>query len=133
MCLLIFPAVCEILPAPENADLDCTDGNSFGSECEFVCNLGYTRVGVETFSCIETSQGVHWSHSIPICEPESKCRFAVSAKACFYLIIKLYFLSILTYSMLVRYSTYYWSDAHVCSQTCARFLVSYFTKQSFKN
>jgi len=72
VCVFRFSAVCEMLPAPENADLDCTDGNSFGSVCEILCNLGYTRVGVETFSCIETSQGTQWSHNIPFCIPSGK-------------------------------------------------------------
>ena len=74
--LILFLAVCKELTPPDQADMDCSDGNSFGSECEFTCNVGYTRVGSDFSVCTQTSdsEGVAWSHPVPACQPAGKNR-----------------------------------------------------------
>ena len=65
---VIEEPMCESLIAPDNSDMDC-NGNSVGSVCEFVCNVGFTRVGAATSTCIQSSNGLHWSDTEPICQP----------------------------------------------------------------
>ena len=70
LCKCLFAAVCEKLIAPANADMDCDDDNSFGSVCEFSCNVGYTRMGAALTTCGGDNQnGPEWSHAVPVCLP----------------------------------------------------------------
>jgi len=65
--LLTF-AACEELSVPANGERDC-NGTTLGSQCKFTCNTGYTLEGAAFLTCGETTNGLSWNNSEPICNP----------------------------------------------------------------
>ena len=69
---LIGPEVisCEgFLEEPENSDMICSDGKSVGSVCEFICNIGFARVGAESSTCVvDLEHGIKWNKEPPTCK-----------------------------------------------------------------
>ena len=56
---------CPPLNKNGNTALDCSDGNWFGSECNFNCNTGYRLVGMRLLRCVDDGR---WDGSQPYCQ-----------------------------------------------------------------
>ena len=69
------------MKTPKHSDMDC-NGNAVGSVCEFFCNVGFTRVGAASSTCIATSEGAKWSEEEPICRPGKTGKLTNTSK-CF--------------------------------------------------
>nr|XP_026695879.1 sushi, von Willebrand factor type A, EGF and pentraxin domain-containing protein 1-like isoform X5 [Ciona intestinalis] len=70
--------ICELLrclPVPVNPQdglVFCTNGNMFGSVCNFFCDLSYERVGASSSTCSVDTDGDGFGEFIggyPLCEP----------------------------------------------------------------
>jgi len=64
---------CTVLTLPDNAEtLTCTDGNNWGSECDFRCQPGYAVVGKQPLRCDSNGRDVssdgRWDHDTPRCQ-----------------------------------------------------------------
>lgn len=57
--LIVELAVIQCPPTPnvQNAIVDCTNGNFFGSTCTFFCELGYRFFGNRTLRCLADKDG----------------------------------------------------------------------------
>jgi len=66
-------AICkDEISAPENGEVECSDGQNLGSVCAFYCDPGFALLGEEASTCV--SEGIgntaswKWDNPIPRCQ-----------------------------------------------------------------
>ncbi|CAK8682038.1 unnamed protein product [Clavelina lepadiformis] len=60
--------VCPAILSPINGYVSCSDESNINSQCDFLCNDNYRRVGNSDATCVEQDGGMQWDKETPTCE-----------------------------------------------------------------